>query len=60
MDVRMTKAKELLLQGNDKIQEIAHAVGYDSAPSFTRVFRKVTGKSPSEYRTIFYSDAGVL
>ncbi len=48
--IRMNKAIELLLKSNDKVQDIAQAVGYDSSPSFTRAFRKYTGKTPSEYR----------
>ncbi len=50
LGMRMNKAVELLLKSNDKIQDIAQAVGYDSSPSFARAFRKYTGKTPSEYR----------
>lgn len=50
LDCRMTRAKELLLKTREKIQDIGVSIGYDSAQSFTRVFRKYTGVSPSEYR----------
>lgn len=50
LEMRMAKAKELLKKSANKIQDISCAVGYDSAQSFTRVFRKYVGKSPSEYR----------
>lgn len=50
LQVRMNKAKELLLRTGNKVQDIGIQVGYESAQSFTRVFRKYTGKSPSEYR----------
>ena len=50
LECRMAKAVELLLKTSDKIQDIGISIGYDSAQSFTRVFRKYTGKTPSEYR----------
>lgn len=46
---RAKKAKELLCKENMKIHEVARLVGYESAPSFTRFFRKITGLSPQEY-----------
>jgi two-component system response regulator YesN len=33
-----------------KIYEIAYRVGFQSDKYFSRVFKQVTGKSPSEYR----------
>ncbi|GKX28807.1 hypothetical protein SH1V18_12870 [Vallitalea longa] len=50
LDMRMLKAKDMLLKSGEKIQDIAIAVGYESAPSFTRAFRKYTGKTPTDYR----------
>ncbi|GMQ65004.1 response regulator transcription factor [Vallitalea maricola] len=50
LDMRMLKAKDMLLKTGEKIQDIAIEVGYESAPSFTRVFRKYTGKTPTDYR----------
>ncbi|MGP4042029.1 AraC family transcriptional regulator [Gracilibacillus sp. D59] len=47
--VRMTKAKELLLQTNMKINEIAEAVGYRHS-YFNRIFKKHVGLPPSQYR----------
>lgn len=47
---RMKKAKQLLLQPGKKVSEIAYQVGFESAAHFSRVFKKVTGKSPQEYR----------
>ncbi|MEK4250759.1 response regulator transcription factor [Paenibacillus sp. FSL W7-1287] len=47
---RIQKAKELLVNENIKIHEIARQVGYESATSFTRFFRSSTGCSPQEYR----------
>ena len=48
--VRIDKAKELLKESNKKIQEIAAAVGLDSAPTFTRFFKRMTNMTPQEYR----------
>ena len=49
---RVAKAKVLLEIGNAKIYDVARAVGYDTAGSFTRFFRKSTGYSPQEYRML--------
>lgn len=51
IDVRMQEARRLLKESSDNIQEIAEQVGYTNAISFSRVFKKVIGISPSEYRT---------
>ncbi|SFD63042.1 two-component system, response regulator YesN [Paenibacillus catalpae] len=47
---RIQRAKELLVNENIKIHEIARQVGYESATSFTRFFKSSTGCSPQEYR----------
>ena len=49
-DVRMDKARKLLIETDYKISEIAAMVGYESYKSFTRVFRDVMGMQPTEYR----------
>jgi two-component system, response regulator YesN len=48
-NARIKKAKELLGRENVKIYEVAKSVGYETAASFTRFFRKMTGLSPQEY-----------
>jgi two-component system response regulator YesN len=48
---RMVKAKELLDQSNLQIQEIAIRVGYLDIAYFSRVFRRETGLTPSNYRS---------
>lgn len=50
LKTRMEKAKELMLNPNKKIYEIALESGYDNIPYFSTAFRKYTGYSPSEYR----------
>lgn len=51
--VRCQKAEELLQRPELPISYIASEVGYISASHFTQVFRKVTGKTPSQYRTAY-------
>ncbi|WP_400246153.1 response regulator [Niallia sp. JL1B1071] len=48
---RLEKAKELLLDPNVPLKEIALNIGYKDPNYFSRVFKKETGMSPSEYRT---------
>ncbi|MFD2656910.1 response regulator transcription factor [Gracilibacillus thailandensis] len=47
---RLTKAKDLLLDERVSLKEIALTVGYKDPNYFSRVFKKETGLSPSEYR----------
>ncbi|MBX3746575.1 MAG: helix-turn-helix domain-containing protein [Verrucomicrobiae bacterium] len=48
--VRVEKAKNLLLNPNLRISEIAYEVGFQSLTHFNRVFRRLVGQSPTEYR----------
>jgi len=48
--VRIMEAIALLLKTNLSVSEIANKVGYDSLPSFSRIFRSYTGKGPNEMR----------
>jgi AraC-like DNA-binding protein len=47
---RFEKACDLLLNRKLRISEIAFAVGFQSLSQFNRVFKKLSGKSPTEYR----------
>lgn len=49
-DVRISKAIELLETTELKIQEVGEAVGYQNVNSFIRMFKKISGKPPSEFR----------
>jgi two-component system response regulator YesN len=51
MDLRMQKAKQLLLEGKLIIADIAYRVGYSDSNYFSKVFRRYYGKSPSEFST---------
>lgn len=48
--VRIGHACDYLKQNYFKTYEIAYKVGYKEQKYFTRVFKKVTGMSPSEYK----------
>ncbi len=48
--VRTEKAKNLLLNPNLRVTEIAYEVGFQSLTHFNRVFKKVVGESPTAYR----------
>lgn len=47
---RVEKAIAYMKQTEHNLTEIAFMVGYDDYTYFSRVFRKVTGKSPREYK----------
>jgi two-component system response regulator YesN len=49
-DIRMEKAKLLLLNPNLRICDVADAVGYQDEKYFSKVFKKTSGCSPAEYR----------
>ncbi|WP_169725054.1 helix-turn-helix domain-containing protein [Algoriphagus terrigena] len=44
------EAKSLLKQTPLSIQEICYFLGYEDASSFTKIFKKQTGTTPSSYR----------
>ena len=49
-NVRISRAKELLEDTGLSVKEIAEQIGYTSANSFCRAFRRVTGMNTSEFR----------
>jgi YesN/AraC family two-component response regulator len=49
---RITKAKELLCTSPKSIAEIAAYVGFADTTGFGRIFKKVTGHTPSAYRNL--------
>ncbi|MBO5371960.1 MAG: response regulator [Lachnospiraceae bacterium] len=48
---RIEKAKEHMRTGNTNLAEIAFMVGYDDYTYFNKVFRKMVGVGPREYRS---------
>lgn len=54
-ELRLTKAKLMLINTEKNISEIAISVGYGSAPYFSKIFQKHEKISPTEYREIHKS-----
>ncbi len=52
-DIRIEQAKRLLEEGEQAVEAISLAVGYEDASFFRRLFRRRTGLSPSQYRRMF-------
>ncbi|WP_026688374.1 response regulator transcription factor [Alteribacter aurantiacus] len=48
--LRINKAKSLMKDRETKTSEIAHLIGYTDYPHFSKIFKKNTGYSPSNYR----------
>ena len=44
------KARQLVLDPRLSLKDVSTACGYADANYFTRVFKRITGKTPSEYR----------
>ena len=49
-DVRIRYAKQMLLDGSIRLEDIAESVGYNDKKYFSRVFKRETGYTPGEYR----------
>ena len=47
---RVEEAKRLLEETKETVKAISKEVGFNSMPSFNRVFKDMTGLSPSAYR----------
>ena len=47
---RVEKARNLLLNPNRRVSEVAFEVGFQSLSQFNRTFKKVIGESPRDYR----------
>ena len=52
-NIRMEKAKKLLLSGSLSVAEVAEQAGYGDYRVFTKVFKKFEGITPSQYRRDF-------
>jgi|SRR5665648_59448 len=50
IELRITSAKQLLLESTLPVSEISFQVGYSSFSHFARLFRQKVGVSPTDYR----------
>ncbi len=48
--LRVEKAKRLLEETEMTVKDVGVAVGYENANYFTRVFKRVVGISPKQYK----------
>jgi AraC-like DNA-binding protein len=46
----ISEAKNMLVEGNRSISEIAYELGFENPPYFSRLFKKEVGFSPKEYK----------
>ena len=47
---RIEQAKQLLLLTNEKVYAVGQMVGYEDKYYFNRIFKRVTGMSPGEFK----------
>lgn len=52
-ELRINKAKELLCGDALSVQDVAELVGYRDLKYFSRLFKKTTGVSPSDYKKLY-------
>ncbi|WP_379153698.1 response regulator [Paenibacillus sp. sgz5001063] len=50
--VRIEQAKELLKNPQNKLYEVCYAVGYTDPSHFSKLFKKMTGSTPSAFREL--------
>ena len=49
-NLRIEKAKSLLIESNLSIKTISFSVGFDDSGNFSKLFKLLTGTTPTEYR----------
>jgi YesN/AraC family two-component response regulator len=47
--IKIDKAKELMIEGNKRIKQVAYEVGFSDEFYFSRIFKKIEGISPAEF-----------
>ncbi len=51
--IRIDNAKNLLLNTENTVEDISYAVGYSDIKYFSRLFKKLTGVTPTEFRKLY-------
>lgn len=54
--IRIGKAKELLLNTDASVTDIATRIGFQTSSYFSSVFKSITGLSPTQYRNVHKSN----
>lgn len=55
-EFRVEEAKKLLKEPTVNVKEIGKAVGYGDSNYFAKVFKRITGQSPTEYRMYIFQN----
>jgi len=50
LKIKIEKARELLSKTGYNVNQVAEKIGYENVESFIRLFKKLTGYTPTEYR----------
>ena len=50
LDGKIERAKDLLIENELSVSEIAHELGFEDVHYFSRAFKKWTGMTPAQYR----------
>lgn len=50
--VKVSAAKDLLAKTNYNVDQISYKLGYENTESFIRQFKKITNRTPTEYRKL--------
>jgi transcriptional regulator GlxA family with amidase domain len=56
LDLKIMRAKELILTTDKNIKEISYELGFQSIHYFSRLFKKKAGQNPSELRGTVISE----
>lgn len=51
--IRIDNAKNMLLDTEQTVEDISYAVGYSDIKYFSRLFKKLTGLTPTEFRKLY-------
>ena len=57
-EYRINMAKKMLEQPTVNVKDVGKNVGYEDSNYFTKVFRRITGQSPTEYRNTVFREKG--
>lgn len=57
--LRIDEAKKLLADTDWKVYAVAEAVGYEDAFYFSRIFKRLTGTSPMDWRRLSMQRRGI-